>query len=193
MRICAFFNDANEKIEIPPPSILKPVELWTGKQIINVMLRPNRQSRVYVNTTVKEKNYTSREHMCRNDGWVIFQNSELMCGNLCKTTMGGESKTGMIYSLIRDNSEKVAAQCMLRLSKLSSRWISNYGMSIGIGDVTPFNKLNESKAALLESGYQNCDKIIEKYEKGELVLKAGCNAEQTLESYLNKELSQMRD
>jgi DNA-directed RNA polymerase III subunit RPC1 len=31
MRICAYFGDANEKIDIPPPSILKPVELWTGK------------------------------------------------------------------------------------------------------------------------------------------------------------------
>jgi DNA-directed RNA polymerase III subunit RPC1 len=30
---------------------------------------------------------------------------------------------------------------MLRVSKFSSRWISNYGMSIGIGDVTPQKEL----------------------------------------------------
>lgn len=58
MRICAYFWDANEKIEIPPPTILKPVELWTGKQIFNVLLRPNRKSNVYVNTVVKERNYS---------------------------------------------------------------------------------------------------------------------------------------
>jgi DNA-directed RNA polymerase III subunit RPC1 len=50
-------------------------------------------------------------------------------------------------------------------------------MSIGIGDVTPFEKLNEEKNILLEIGYRNCDKLIESYKNGELELKAGCNAE----------------
>ena len=31
MKVCAYFNDGQERIEIPPPSIMKPVELWTGK------------------------------------------------------------------------------------------------------------------------------------------------------------------
>lgn len=34
--------------------------------------------------------------------------------------------------------------------------------------------------------------MIKEYEAGDLVLKAGCNAEQTLESNLNKELSNIR-
>lgn len=111
---------------MPPPAILKPIELWTGKQVIGVLLRPNRRCSVVVNTQVKARNYSGKgEHMCINDGWVIFQNSELLTGNLCKTTMGNGSKTGLFYSLIRDNSTDVAAACMLRLSKFSARWISN--------------------------------------------------------------------
>jgi len=46
---------------------------------------------------------------------------------------------------------------------------------------------------LLEAGYASCDRLIEQYKKGDLVLKAGCNLEQTLESYLNGELSKIRD
>jgi len=146
MRICAYFGDGEEKIDIPPPSIIKPVELWTGKQIINVLLRPNRQSKVFVNTTVIEKFYShTGKLMCIKDGWVVFKNSELMCGGLGKITMGAESKTGLMYSLIRDNSVEIATKCMQRVSKFSSRWISNYGMSIGIGDVTPEPKLREEK------------------------------------------------
>jgi DNA-directed RNA polymerase III subunit RPC1 len=60
MRICAYFGDADERIEIPPPSIIKPVELWTGKQVFNVLLRPNRTSNVYVNTTVRARNYSGK-------------------------------------------------------------------------------------------------------------------------------------
>jgi DNA-directed RNA polymerase III subunit RPC1 len=50
---------------------------------------------------------------------------------------------------------------MLRVSKFSSRWLSNYGMSIGISDVSPFQELIEEKKALLEIGYKNCDKLID--------------------------------
>jgi len=131
--------------------------------------------------------------MCPNDGWVIFQNSELISGNLCKTTMGSGSKVGLFYSLQRDNSVEAASRCMLRVSKFSSRWLSNYGMSIGISDVSPFMELIKEKENLLSIGYENCDKLIEQYKSGKLVLKAGCNNEQTLESFLNGELSKIRD
>ena len=38
---CGYFSDANEHIEIPPPAILKPIELWTGKQVLQILLKPN--------------------------------------------------------------------------------------------------------------------------------------------------------
>lgn len=31
MQFCAAFSDALEFIELPPPAILRPKELWTGK------------------------------------------------------------------------------------------------------------------------------------------------------------------
>ena len=41
------------QIDIPPPTILKPQRLWTGKQIFNVLMRPNRKSKVFVNVECK--------------------------------------------------------------------------------------------------------------------------------------------
>ena len=32
--IACYFNDANERIQLPPPSIVKPIKLWTGKQVL---------------------------------------------------------------------------------------------------------------------------------------------------------------
>ena len=40
--------------------------------------------------------------MCPKDGYVIFDNGILMCGNLGKTTLGGGNKNGLIYRLIKD-------------------------------------------------------------------------------------------
>jgi DNA-directed RNA polymerase III subunit RPC1 len=90
--------------------------------------------------------------------------------------MGSGSKNGLFYSLLRDNSSDVAAACMLRVAKFSSRWLSNMGMSIGISDVMPFEVLNKAKKDLLEAGYNNCDKLIDDYNQGKLSLKAGCDA-----------------
>ena len=72
MQFCGYFSDANERVDLPAPAIMKPVELWTGKQIISVMLRPNRSSNVIVNCQLKERNYTNNEIMCKSDGFVII-------------------------------------------------------------------------------------------------------------------------
>jgi len=138
MRLCGFFGDANEQIDIPTPAILKPKELWTGKQLMSLMLRPNKDTKVFVNMATGEKNYNKGTGvMGVKDGYVLIKDSQLLAGNLGKKTLGDGTKTGLYYTLIRDHSGVIAADCMLRLSKFTSRWISNYGMTIGISDVTP--------------------------------------------------------
>ena len=193
-RICSYFwIDDNEILTIPPPAIIKPMKLWTGKQVISLLIRQNYKSNIVLNIELEEKNYTNNTlQMCPKDGYVIFNNSELMCGNLGKATLGGGSKRGLFYTLIRNWSSEIAAKWMLRLSKFASRWISNYGMSIGISDVTPFG-ITEQKAEIIHKGYLKWEKFIEKFHLGKLNLKAGCNAEQTLESELNGILSDIRE
>jgi DNA-directed RNA polymerase III subunit RPC1 len=59
--------DATMDIEIPPPAILKPRKLWTGKQIFSLILKPNSQCIVNANLATKGKNYTSDTDMCVKD------------------------------------------------------------------------------------------------------------------------------
>jgi DNA-directed RNA polymerase III subunit RPC1 len=35
----SFFSDANEYIDLPPPAIIKPVRLWTGKQLYSLLFK----------------------------------------------------------------------------------------------------------------------------------------------------------
>ena len=46
----------------------QPVRLWTGKQIISVLLRPNKSSNVVINLEAKCRTYSSNKDMCPNDG-----------------------------------------------------------------------------------------------------------------------------
>lgn len=66
-------------------------------------------------------------------------------------------------------------------------------MSFGIGDVFPREDLIRTKEELIQESYETSDKQINLFEKGQIALKAGMNAEQSLESILNKVLSDVRE
>ena len=57
-RQVAYLSDGAEHIDIPPPAIMKPRELWTGKQVISILVRPNASAMSLVNVESREKFYT---------------------------------------------------------------------------------------------------------------------------------------
>nr|XP_034916946.1 DNA-directed RNA polymerase III subunit 1 isoform X2 [Populus alba] len=199
--MCSYMNDGMDLVDLPTPSVLKPIELWTGKQLFSVLLRPHANVRVYINLIVKEKNYSKpnkehkkeRETMCPNDGYVYFRNSELISGQLGKATLGNGNKDGLYSILLRDYNAYAAATCMNRLAKLSARWIGNHGFSIGIDDVQPGKKLVDEKGKTISNGYRHCNKLIADYNGGRLALKPGCDATQTLETEITERLNKLRE
>lgn len=194
--MCLHINDAMEPIDLPTPALIKPVELWTGKQLFNVLLRPNARTRVFVNLAVKEKSFSNpqnfSETMCPRDGFVYFRNSELICGQLGKATLGNGNKDGLFAVLLRDYNAHAAASCMNRVAKLSARWIGNHGFSIGIDDVQPGERLNRQKKKTIDDGNRECREFIAKYNRGELPLQSGCDATQTLEFEIYNVLNKIR-
>ncbi|XP_015775227.1 PREDICTED: DNA-directed RNA polymerase III subunit RPC1-like [Acropora digitifera] len=186
-------KDVNIKIDLPPPVILKPVKLWTGKQVFNVVLRPNKNIPIKMNLRTKGKQYTSGEDLCVNDSYVVIHNSELMCGALDKAVVGSGSKSGIFYILLRDFGGQVAADAMWRVARVCPFFLSNRGFSIGIGDVTPGHGLLQAKDELLRNGYSKCDSFIQDFKEGKLQTQPGCSADDTLEAVILKELSVIRD
>uniref|UniRef100_A0A8C2A6N3 DNA-directed RNA polymerase subunit n=1 Tax=Cyprinus carpio TaxID=7962 RepID=A0A8C2A6N3_CYPCA len=187
-------KDERIKISLPPPAILKPIRLWTGKQIFSLILKPSRSCPVKANLRTKGKQYCGKgEDLCHNDSFVVIQNSELMCGSMDKGTLGSGSKNNIFYILLRDWGQQEAADAMSRLARLTPVYLSNRGFSIGIGDVTPGQGLLKAKQELLDAGYKKCDEYIEALKTGRLQQQPGCTAEETLEALILKELSVIRD
>lgn len=111
--------DSNLNIDMPPPAILKPRRLWTGKQIFSLILKPNKYSKVKANLSTKGKNYTGNNDMCIKDSYVIIRNSELLCGSMDKGTMGSGTKNSIFYVMLRDFGEEEATKSMWRLARVS--------------------------------------------------------------------------
>lgn len=61
-------DDYTIKIELPPPCIMKPFALWSGKQIFSLILKPNKKLGPGINLRVKGKNYSGQgEELDVND------------------------------------------------------------------------------------------------------------------------------
>ncbi|KAI8588436.1 hypothetical protein BDZ88DRAFT_422050 [Geranomyces variabilis] len=212
--ICSYMSDALIAIDLPPPTILKPIKLWTGKQIFSVLLRHNHNSANYVNLTTKCRTFgkdakdrygvqfqdkkTLAGHsmdntFCPNDGYLLILNSELLAGVIDKAIIGDGNKNSMFYIVMRDHGAPNAAESMNRIAKLSARWLANQGFSIGIDDVQPGPALRKEKELTVSRGYADCDDTIMQSAAGKLPNQPGCDQEQTLEAKLSGILSKIRD
>ncbi len=199
--ICMHMMDGITHIDLPPPAIVAPRRLWTGKQVFSVLMRPNRDSPVKVNLDAKCREYVAPENrdgkslapdMCPKDGWLVVRNSEVMCGRMDKSTVGSGKKDSIFYVVLRDFGPDETVKCMNRLAKLCARMLTNRGFSIGIGDVFPTEALTEHKQALVADAYRKSDEFIEQFNARKLQKAAGCSMEETLENKISGTLSQVR-
>jgi DNA-directed RNA polymerase III subunit RPC1 len=111
----------HEFISLPRPSILKPMELWTGKQLISVCFRPNVYSKIKLNLRAKGKNYNgSGEELNVEDSFVVIHNSELMAGALDKATLGSGAKANVFYALLKDWGSESSCLAMYRLGRITT-------------------------------------------------------------------------
>ncbi|XP_014244779.1 DNA-directed RNA polymerase III subunit RPC1 [Cimex lectularius] len=186
-------DDIDMQIDLPPPAIIKPAKLWTGKQIFSLLIKPNKKCKILANLRTKGRAYTSGEEMCINDSFVNIRNSQLLAGMMDKSTLGSGGKANIFYVLLRDWGEDAATTAMWRLSRMASYFLMNRGFSIGIGDVTPSHGLLKLKQELLHAGYTKCNEYIERQAAGKLQSQPGCSGDETLEAVILKELSVIRD
>ncbi|KAK4688347.1 DNA-directed RNA polymerase III subunit RPC1, partial [Tremellales sp. Uapishka_1] len=199
-QICSYLADANMKIDLPPPTIWKPVRLWTGKQVYNLLMKPNKDSKILVNLEAKCRtfevppaSYNYPSDMSPNDGYLVIQNSEIMCGVFDKNTVGDGKKNSVFGVILRDYGPEEAALAMNRLAKLSARWLANIGFSLGINDVIAGPILSSVKDDKVEAAYTDCDQNIELAKRGKLTNAPGCDQETTLEQLISGTLSQVRE
>lgn len=86
---------------------------------------------------------------------IIIRNSELLAGAVDKSVLGSGSKQNMFYVLLRDWGEDVAITAMWRLTRMINHFNSGKGISLGIGDLMPSQKLLRAKEEVLSTQYDS--------------------------------------
>ncbi|SCU85781.1 LAME_0D02762g1_1 [Lachancea meyersii CBS 8951] len=199
VQLLSMMSDGNLQFDIPPPAIMKPYYMWTGKQVFSLLIRPNKSSSVVINLDAKNKVYIPPKRkefpseMSQNDGFVVIRGSQILSGVMDKSVLGDGKKHSVFYTILRDFGPQEAAYAMNRMAKLCARFLGNRGFSIGISDVTPGFELKRQKESMVEDAYAKCDDLIDQFEKGKLETQPGCNEEQTLEAKIGGLLSKVRE
>ena len=195
-QLCLGMVEGHEGIELPPPAILKPVRLWTGKQVFNVLLRPNRLCNVRLSLDSPGREYRHQEQRPRDldekDSWLCIRDSEVMCGVMDKATIGAGKKDSVFFAILHDFGEDAALDAMNRLARLIPRYLTTQGFSIGIDDVHPGESLSRMKEVVIGKAYAECDELISRFQDGKLESSGAFNETQTLEKKISDNLTRVR-
>jgi DNA-directed RNA polymerase I subunit RPA1 len=138
-------------IQMLPPAIMKPVQLWTGKQIISTVLRhciPIGQ--VYPNVELKSKlagklfyKFPPTEEQVKlaaqlqllDETVVVIRDGELLQGVVDKSNIGAANHS-LVHCLYELYGPDTASNFLSALSKLMTIFLMRYrGFSVGVKDI----------------------------------------------------------
>jgi DNA-directed RNA polymerase I subunit RPA1 len=118
-----------------PPAIIKPKQLWTGKQIITTILK-NITPSSHPGLTLTGKSQIPADRWGENseEGTVKFQLGELLCGVLDKAHLGPSPK-GFIHAVHEAYGHRIAGKLLSILGRLLTKLLHMRAFSCGMEDI----------------------------------------------------------
>ena len=119
--------------KIPVPAILKPKQLWTGKQLFSLLI----DDRVNLDRT-HSKHESSEDRsdnrwITAHDTRVMIRSGVLLSGIICKNTLGAKA-AGLLHVTRLECGHELARQLYYGLQQLMNNWLTFNGATIGIQD-----------------------------------------------------------
>lgn len=191
-QIVTCISDAKVAMDLPSPVILKPVRLWTGKQVFSVLLQTGFTCRSGITFEARNRTFSLTDETSKfpfmdpRDSYVVFRRSELVCGMIDKKIIGTGSKQNLLHYILHELGPAAATEKLSNLAKICARFLGDLGFSIGLDDVSPSEKLISRKKTLIESGFAKCDQMIAQHR--DMVLSSA-----SLEQQVQQELSALRE
>ncbi|KAJ6598841.1 hypothetical protein DFH09DRAFT_1388152 [Mycena vulgaris] len=131
--------DERSRLTTLPPTIWKPVPLWTGKQIISTVLK---------NITPVPGHLWGKDS---KEDKVIFMDGELLCGVLDKAAFGA-SDYGLVHSVYELYGADTAGKLLGILSRLFTKFLQHRAFTCRMDDLTLTPEGNGWRTDLLRKG-----------------------------------------
>lgn len=152
----------HHRIRMVPPCIRKPRELWTGKQVISIILismfRDARQ-RSLLNLHEKAKVSAAEwGTQAQEESIVIIRQGELLTGVLDKAAFGA-SEFGLIHAVYECYGAAAAAELLTVLGKLFTLFLQYHGYTCGVDDLLLSPACEARRKELLSVAERDCIRV----------------------------------
>ncbi|KAJ5167132.1 DNA-directed RNA polymerase I subunit [Penicillium canariense] len=124
-----------DRIQLVEPAFRKPKYLWTGKQVITTILK-NIKPPESAGLTLQGKSSTPGDRWGKGneEGTVIFDDGEYLCGILDKKQLG-PTAGGLIDAVHEVYGHTIAGKLMSILGRLLTRYLNMRAFTCGIDDL----------------------------------------------------------
>lgn len=173
---------------LPTPAILKPKPLWTGKQMVSMIIPKG------INCVTFHSTHPDNEEsdISPGDTKVVVENGELICGIVCKKTVG-TSGGGLIHVIMNQHGPEVAKTFFNGCQTVVNYWLLQHGFSIGIGDTVADRSTVMAISSIINNATSNVNDLIIQAQQDKLECKPGMTLRETFESNVNRALNTARD
>ena len=130
---CWDLHPKSPMIVMPPPAILKPQPLWTGKQVISAMLDNLLYKLEPLNLTAKCAVPEEMWGKGSNEGILIIRGNQLLTGSLGKNQFGAKPH-GLVHSVYELYGPSFSANLLTVLGRLLTHWLQFVGFTCGMDD-----------------------------------------------------------
>ncbi|KAF2072418.1 hypothetical protein CYY_006276 [Polysphondylium violaceum] len=162
-------------IQTPPPCIVKPMPLWSGKQLISAALNHLTIGRVQLNLEAPSKIPTKMWGLTgpeiTRDSMVIIRDNEMLAGILDKGHFGAASY-GLVHTCYELYDPDVAGSLLTLLGRMFTNYLSTRGFTCGVDDLLMKAKEEKFRAESLkkanEEGYTVATKFANAKEYNEI-------------------------
>jgi DNA-directed RNA polymerase subunit A' len=180
---------ANYDGEIEEPAIMHPRELWTGKQVISMLL-PKDLNWVQP-TAIKES--CKDPYNCYTDEYIIVVNGYMATGVLDKKSIGAEQVDSLWHVIVKRYGNDYARKWVDSILRALLRFLDLRGFTMGIDSLEmPLDSYNEL-TKLYEDSEKKVLEYIQRFREGKLEAEPGLTIEETLENDVTIELSRARE
>ena len=141
---------------IPLPAIMRPKKLWTGKQLLSVLL-----PRIYLDMGDVAVSEDIKFDTC--DKRLYIRNGELISGTFNKNTLGNRHLS-VVHIIAKDmGSPMVAAQRAIKymsdMQRVCGEFMRTFQISVGIDDVKTTDETQETISLLLRAVFDKVARL----------------------------------
>ena len=146
---CCIEVDPTLALPTPKPAILKPVEMFSGKQIISTLLNLLTHGRPPLNLQSKAKVPVANWAQHKEEATIIVRGNDLVTGALDKSQFG-DAGYGLVHAVYEMYGANTAGQLLSTLGRLFTLYLQTQAFTCGIDDMLIVGESEQKRHALIQ-------------------------------------------